>query len=103
MAKKLRWSKAALGEWHGRLGNAGSTDHVLRPVVAVAVKTGTHLDHYPWDWYLTDYGMTRVPQTPAPCRLGAACTHPPKMHERRVVGVTDTLRVAKSEVEETLA
>jgi hypothetical protein len=34
---------------------AGHYDMVaLDEVVATVVKTGTHLDDYPWDWYLAD-------------------------------------------------
>lgn len=95
--KKLRWSKAALGEWHGR-----EVDFAVSPVVAVAAKTGTHLDHYPWDWYFTDYGMKLVPTTLRPCLDGDNCPNP-KIHRRQHAGVTDTLRAAKEVIEETLS
>lgn len=29
-------------------------DSVVGDVIAYAAKTGTHLDDYPWDWYLRD-------------------------------------------------
>jgi hypothetical protein len=44
----LRWQRVAIGdrqyEYHAMLGEK---------VLAVVVKTGSHLDDYPWDWYLT--------------------------------------------------
>lgn len=97
MSKQLRWSKVAIGEWHGRLVDSPPTS---TDVIAVAAKTGTHLDHYPWDWYLTSYGMTLVPTSLRPCSE-IKCSNP-KAHERRHAGVTDTLRNAKQEVESNL-
>lgn len=52
-------------------------------VVAQVHKTGTHLDHYPWDWMLE-----RVEDA----RRGA----------RRTTGSTDTLAHAKGEVLDAL-
>lgn len=49
-------------------------------VVASIVKTGTHLDDYPWDWYFTDHGV----------RLSQSRHHS---------GVADSLRAAKREAE----
>lgn len=98
-AKRLRWSKAALGEWHGyEVNNVGT----LGTEAAVAARTGSHLDNYPWDWYFTTYGLTLVPSTLKPCTVGKDCPNP-RIHRRQHAGTTDTLRAAKAAVEENLA
>lgn len=103
MPKRLRWSKAALGEWHGYLLGDDKAHWPVTTPVAVAARGGSHLDDYPWDWYFTDHGVAHVPDRPLPCILGEKCNHDPKHHRRRHAGVTDTLRAAKSAVEWNLA
>lgn len=90
--KRVRWTKKALGEYEGYLINDPSNEFsdLSHEPVAVAVKSGSHLDDYPWDWYLTYHGVVHVPEVPRPGK-------------RHHAGVTDTLRSAKRAVEETLA
>lgn len=71
MKPRLTWHRSKLGPgWVARLDNLG--------IVAEAHKTGTHLDDYPWDWYVVG---------DAPVKEGA-----------RTSGTTDTLRSAKDQV-----
>lgn len=56
-------------------------DSEVGDVVAYAVKTGTHLDDYPWDWRLAD-GL-----------------HFGGVQNLREGGVTDTLKAAVDYVE----
>lgn len=52
--------------------------------VAESVKTGSHLDDYPWDWHLTDEGL--------------AWRFARGIRSTKTVGVSDTLRSSKEYV-----
>lgn len=97
MARPIKWSKKAPQEYEGTLhADIEKFGPTAKPV-AVIVKTGTHLDHYPWDWYLTSYGVMVAPDSPLPGLPGTTG------HKRHHAGVCDTLRSGKDNVEVTLS
>lgn len=81
MKRRVLWHKKAPGHWYAAMAPGGD-------IVAEAVLTGSHLDDYPWDWYLMpDADSFRV--EPA---------SPQEAISRRQSGVADTLRSAKEQV-----